>query len=107
MLIKNTGAVKGAETVQVYVHACMEDAPNYQLKALKKVELQPGEEQEVTLTLEDKDFGLYNKEGVRVLNACDYEVFVGSSQPDSRSVNLTGKEPVKFVVAQPGETEVL
>lgn len=107
VLIKNTGAVKGAETVQVYVHACMEDAPNYQLKALKKVELQPGEEQEVTLTLEDKDFGLYNKEGVRVLNACDYEVFVGSSQPDSRSVNLTGKEPVKFVVAQPGETEVL
>lgn len=105
--IKNTGEVRGAETVQVYVHACMSDAPNYQLKALKKVELQPGEEKEVTLTLEDKDFGLYNKEGVRVLNACDYEVFVGSSQPDSRSVELTGKTPVRFVITQPGQAEVL
>lgn len=105
--LKNSGKMEGAETVQVYIHACMEDAPNYQLKALKKVSLKPGEEQTVSLTLADGDFGLYNEDGVKVLNACDYEVYVGTSQPDPRSVKLLGREPVKYVVRHEGEPVVL
>lgn len=105
--LKNSGKMEGAETVQVYIHACMEDAPNYQLKALKKVSLKPGEEQTVSLTLADGDFGLYNEDGVKVLNACDYEVYVGTSQPDPRSVKLLGREPVKYVVRYEGEPVVL
>ncbi len=96
--IKNVGSCEGAETVQVYVHACVEGAPHYQLKALKKVVLKPGEEREVELIVKDGDFGLYNKEGVKILNACEYEVFVGTSQPDARSIKLTGREPLKYVV---------
>lgn len=96
--LKNMGEMAGAETIQVYIHACMEDAPNIQLKALKKVELQPGEEKEVSLVLTDQDFALYNDEGVKVLNDCEYEVYIGTSQPDGRSVCLTGKEPIKQVV---------
>lgn len=105
--LKNSGKMEGAETVQVYIYACMEDAPNYQLKALKKVSLKPGEEQTVSLTLADGDFGLYNEDGVKVLNACDYEVYVGTSQPDPRSVKLLGREPVKYVVRYEGEPVVL
>lgn len=105
--VKNTGAMAGAETVQVYIHACMDGAPKYQLKKLKKVALEPGEETEVELVLRDEDFGLYNGDGVKVLNACDYEVFIGSSQPDRRSVALTGKEPDKYVVRHTGEAVVL
>lgn len=105
--VKNTGAMAGAETVQVYIHACMDGAPKYQLKKLKKVALEPGEETEVELVLRDEDFGLYNGDGVKVLNACNYEVFIGSSQPDSRSVALTGKEPDKYVVRHTGEAVVL
>lgn len=96
--LKNTGEMAGAESIQVYIHACMEDAPNVQLKALNKVELQPGEEKEISLVLTDKDFALYNEEGVKVLNECEYEVYIGTSQPDDRSVRLTGKEPFKYVV---------
>lgn len=101
--IKNVGSCEGAETVQVYVHACVEGAPHYQLKALKKVVLKPGEEREVELILKDGDFGLYNTEGVKILNACEYEIFVGTSQPDSRSIQLTGREPQKYVVKHSGD----
>ena len=101
--IKNVGSCEGAETVQVYVYACVEGAPHYQLKALKKVVLKPGEEREVELILKDGDFGLYNKEGVKILNACEYEVFVGTSQPDARSIKLTGREPLKYVVKHSGD----
>ena len=105
--LKNTGKMQGAETVQVYVRACREDAPNYQLKALKKVELKPGEAKEVTLALTAEDFGLYNTEGVKILNSCGYEVYVGTSLPDKRSVALTGKKPVCFKVEHTGEPQII
>lgn len=102
--LKNIGDMAGAETVQVYVHACEDDVPKYQLKALKKVMLEPGEEKEVKLTLTDQDFGLYNEDGVKVLNACEYEVYVGTSLPDERSVQLTGKKPQKYVIRHTGDS---
>ncbi len=101
-MLKNTGSMEGAETLQVYVRACMEDAPNYQLKALKKVELKSGETKEIMLSLTAEDFGLYNEEGVKILNSCDYEVYVGTNLPDSRSVALIGKSPEKFIVKHEG-----
>ena len=105
--ITNSGEMEGAETVQVYIHACVEEAPNYQLKALKKVTLKPGESREITLTLNDRDFALYNEEGVKVLEHCDYEVYVGTSQPDARSKTLTGTCPEKFVVKNVGDPVVI
>lgn len=101
--VKNTGDMDGAETVQVYVKACMPEAPNFQLKALKKVTLKPGEAKEITLSLRAEDFGLYNEEGVKILNSCDYEVYVGTNLPDERSIELTGKEPEKFVIKNAGD----
>ncbi len=96
--INNTGEMNGAETLQVYVKACKEDAPNWQLKALKKVNVAAGQKEQVTVTLKEDDFGLYNEEGVKVRCAGDYEVYVGTSQPDSRSIELTGKTPEKITL---------
>ena len=92
-VLKNTGVMAGAETVQVYVKSCREHTPNAQLKALKKVQLAPGEEQEVSLTLSAKSFGLHNENGDMVLEAGEYLVYVGTQQPDERSRELTGKQP--------------
>lgn len=44
-VIRNIGKMAGGETVQVYVKSCCDGTPNPQLKALKKVFLNPGEEQ--------------------------------------------------------------
>lgn len=95
-VLENKGGMDGAQTFQVYVKACREDAPNWQLKALKKVSLKKGESKDVAVTLTDADFGLYNEAGVKVRGAGDYEVYAGTSQPDARSIALTGIAPKKF-----------
>lgn len=95
-VLSNTGKMDGAQTLQVYVKACREDVPNWQLKALKKVSVPAGEDRKVSVALNEADFGLYNEKGVREIKAGDYEVYVGTSQPDKRSIALTGHAPEKL-----------
>lgn len=90
--LKNTGAMRGAETLQVYIKSCHPGTPNAQLKAFTKIELEPGEEREVILTLKEKSFALRNESGDLVLEEGTYHVYVGTQQPDARSTKLTGKE---------------
>jgi beta-glucosidase len=92
-MIKNEGHKKGAETLQVYVKSCAPGTPNAQLKALLKVELEPGEERELQVALSDKAFALRDEQGDLVLEAGTYKVYVGTQQPDKRSQELTGKAP--------------
>lgn len=61
--VKNTGARKGKEVVQLYV-AADEDIhrPVRELKGFEKIRLAPGENKEVTFTLYKRDFSYYNEE---------------------------------------------
>lgn len=92
--IKNTGVMPGGETIQVYVKALREGTPNAQLKGLKKVYLQPGEEKQVEITLKGQAFTLYNEEAECILEKGEYAVYVGMQQPDERSTVLTGQTPI-------------
>lgn len=96
--VTNTGDRRGAQTVQTYIRAHAPHAPNHQLKKLVKVELDAGEARKVEFTLMREDFCLYNDDGVLTLPEGDFEVFVGASQPDTRSVALMGAEPLRMVV---------
>lgn len=91
--LKNEGKQLCGTTIQAYVKYYGEDAPNFQLKGLKKVHLLPGEEQLVTITLSDRAFGLYDTKGDFKLNQGNYDIFLGDSAPDNRSSKLTGKQP--------------
>ena len=91
--IKNVGEYFSRETIQVYVKAEREGTPNAQLKGLKKVALNPGEEKEVTLHLDKKAFALCNEDGVSVVENGEYSIYVGQSQPDVRSCKLLDKSP--------------
>ena len=91
--IKNIGDISGAEAIQVYVKVKVDGAPNLQLKGLKKVFLNPGEQKTVKITLKDEAFGLFNDNGQLILNEAEYELFIGISQPDDRSIQLTGCKP--------------
>ena len=91
--LKNTGSLPGAETLQIYVKVRQEGAPNWQLKGLKKVFLNPGELKTISIELRDTAFGLYDNEGNLIIQEGEYEVYVGTSQPDARSIRLTGKKP--------------
>jgi len=105
--LSNTGDYDGAETVQVYVKCMKDDAPNYQLKGLKKLSLKSGEKATVNITLTPDSFALYNEDGVKILNSGAYKVYVGTSLPDARSIELTGKKPVCINMTYSGpDTEI-
>ena len=91
-VIRNAGEYAGGETLQVYVKALREGTPNPQLKGLKKVFLQPGEEKEVVADLGAEAFALYDEEGRFVVEAGEYEIYIGMQQPDARSSQLTGRK---------------
>lgn len=92
--IQNTGKMAGGQNLQVYVKALREGTPNAQLKGLKKIFLQPGEETEVEIELPDTAFALYDENGKRMLEPGKYAVYAGMQQPDARSSSLTGEKPV-------------
>ena len=97
--ITNTGDYDSAQTIQIYVATGLADAPRVQLKALKKVAVKKKETKHVEITLADKAFALYNEDGELVLTEGKCQVYVGSSQPDARSAQLTGTAPVRFEVS--------
>lgn len=87
LTVKNTGKRAGKEVVQVYVND--EEAsvrrPAKELKGFAKVELQPGEQKQVELTLPAEAFKYYD--GIKrqwVLEPGAFKVLVGSSSSDIR-----------------------
>lgn len=93
--VKNTGAMDGAETVQVYVKISGTKTPNAQLKGLKKVHLKSGEEQMIEIKLKPADFGLYQEDGSFLIAPGEAVVYVGSHGPDDRSEQLSGTKVVE------------
>jgi beta-glucosidase len=85
--LKNTGTMSGGEVIQCYVQDINPriPKPKKELKAFKKVFLQPGEEQKVTLAIGIKDLAYYNEStGTWIIEDGDYDILVGSSSRDIR-----------------------
>ena len=97
--VANTGSMDGAETLQVYVKVNRENTPNAQLKSFRKVRLGAGESKEVEVILPASAFGIYDEEPKKMLYEGDYTVYVGTSQPDARSAELTGCRPSELTVS--------
>jgi beta-glucosidase len=104
--VKNAGKQEGRETVQVYIKADYEGTPNAQLKAFTKVNLKPGEEKTVILYLPVDAFSLFDENGKQKVIPGNYIISVGGSQPDSRSIKLTGKKPLQTEVKSMGLIEL-
>ncbi len=89
--VKNTGAVAGADVVQVYVHQ-QESAlarPEKELKGFQKIFLKPGESREVVITLNEDAFQYFNDRLNKwVMEPGVFEIRVGNS---SRDIRLSGK----------------
>ena len=96
--ITNTGDIEGSQTIQAYVKVLKENSPNPQLKSLKKVKLTPGESKQVKLSIPSKAFALYDESGRLLLEKGEHKLYIGMSQPDARSIALTGKVANEFIV---------
>lgn len=96
--LTNTGDYDGAQTVQVYVATGLDGAPIRQLKGLKKVFLHKKETKHVEIMLKDEAFALYNEDGDMVVSKGSCRIYVGMSQPDTRSIALLGAAPIELTV---------
>jgi beta-glucosidase len=62
--VKNTGTVKGDEVVQLYLRDELASVvrPVKELKAFKRITLEPGESRQIELSLPYRSFGLWDKD---------------------------------------------
>ena len=96
--VRNTGDRAGSETVQIYVHdvATTVFRPVQELKAFAKVQLRPGETQEVRLVLGRRAFAFWDT-GAKtwVVESGEFELRAGASSADIRlktSVQLASSD---------------
>jgi beta-glucosidase len=89
LCVKNTGTVAGKEVVQLYVRDVESTTfrPEKELKGFAKVHLQPGEEESVSIELNERAFAYYDT-GLQDwhVEAGEFEILVGAS---SRDIRLT------------------
>ncbi|MGD9932072.1 MAG: glycoside hydrolase family 3 C-terminal domain-containing protein, partial [Mangrovibacterium sp.] len=86
VIIKNSGKVKGDEVVQLYLHDELATVvrPLRELKAFKRVTLEPGESREVVLTLPYRSFGFWNRELKFGVEPGEFKVFIGKNAADTQ-----------------------
>jgi beta-glucosidase len=86
--VKNTGKVTGKEVVQVYVSdiASRVPRPPKELKAFRKISLEPGETKTVDSTLDKEALSFYDPELKDwAAEPGEFEIRVGSSSRDIRA----------------------
>lgn len=93
--VKNTGARRGAETVQLYIHDMKStaDRPYKELKGFKKVWLEPGEQKDVEITVDNSSLSFYDeKNSAWISEDGEFEALVGNA---SDNITLKGRFALK------------
>ncbi len=89
--IRNTGNAFGEEIAQLYIHAMGPGIfrPEQELKGFVKASLNPGEEKEVSISLNDRSFAVWSiVENRWAIEPGIYEIRIGAS---SRDIRLTAE----------------
>ena len=97
--VYNKGNADTEEVVQVYVKNLdsKNAIPNPALGGFQRIFIKAGERRKVMVPVWEKAFTVVDENGERVEDGRKYEIFAGCSQPDERSIELTGTEPVKII----------
>ena len=98
VVVQNSGIVATDEVVQVYVKSTDSKYAvlNPQLSGFKRVHLMPGEAVQVELPVDERAFTVVDDSGKRFVDGSHFDLYAGLSQPDERSVELTGVKPVQM-----------
>ena len=96
--VKNIGPRPGSEVIQLYFSAdeARLPMPIKALKAFGKVQLNPGEEKELTLTVKASDLEVYDPDHGRLLPIGRYTLRLGTSSRDifhESTLIVNGKNP--------------
>lgn len=81
VMVKNTGTIKGTETLQLYIHdlAASVVRPVKELKGFCKVELKPGEERKICFSITEKELQFLTGNGRVESEEGEFEVYIGNS----------------------------
>lgn len=90
--VKNIGSRAGDEIVQLYLQdvEASVPVPHWSLAGTQRVTLEPGCSKAVEFAVTARQMALINLDGRCILEPGDFTVYVGGSQPDRRSMALTG-----------------
>ena len=89
MTVKNTGDFKGKETVQLYIgdEKCSLMRPVKELKKFAKIELNPGEEKEVSFNINADDLKFYDdRKNEWTVEPGKFKIYIGASSNDIRNI---------------------
>ena len=100
--VKNTSSWDCWETVEIYVKLMGSPlaVPNYSLVQFQKVYLKAGEERALTLEVKTQCFQVVGQSGERKWDNTKTVIYAGTSQPDERSIFLTGQRPLALTVQE-------
>jgi beta-glucosidase len=88
--VTNTGKRAGDEVVQLYIRDVVSWAtrPTLELRGFRRVTLQPGETRTVTFDLGPEHLAYHGADMKRVVEPGRFDIMVGGSSTDLRSVAL-------------------
>ena len=94
--IENQSDILTEDVIQVYIkdEESSNAVPNYSLCAFKRVELPGREKKVITLKVPFNALKSVDGRGQKIFDSSKFTFFIGTSQPDVRSVSLTGKKPL-------------
>lgn len=88
--VTNTGKLAGDEVVQIYIRDDVSSAtrPVLELKAFKRVTLQPGEKRTLSFEIKPSDLWFFNAEMKRVVEPGSFTIHAGPDSVKLKSVKL-------------------
>jgi len=89
--VKNVSDVPGKETVQLYIRDVVSRVvrPVMELRGFRKIHLEPGAAQTVEFTITREMLGYYDETNRFTFEPGEFEIMLGSSSADTRSVTVT------------------
>jgi beta-glucosidase len=96
--LKNDSTRSTEDVVQLYIHD-MESklaVPNSSLCGFSRVHMGAGEQKTIVCTVKPSAFRVVDQDGNYLRDSNFFKLYVGTSQPDERSFELTGFKPVEL-----------
>lgn len=95
--VENRGNYDTDDVVQLYVKNTDSKyaVKNPELCAFKRIHVEAGKMMETELFVSGRSFTVVNNSGERIVDGNHFDLYAGTMQPDKRSIELTGREPVK------------
>ena len=94
----NNGAYDTDDVLQIYVANTDSQyaVKNPTLSAFKRIHVKAGACVETELCIKGRAFTVVNEKGERIADGSHFVLYAGTSQPDERSMELTGMAPVQL-----------